>query len=480
MTLFFLLRHFYAIIVAIQMGLKMENRDELQLIKDIIASSDGIGIEQLLRLLPFQIEKRALQRRLKNLIEKNLILKKGEARSTKYYANAPEQTHDSGKIKSEKELQSTIPLSQEGKDVWALVSRPVAQRKPVGYERSFLENYRPNIDSFLSGEEKQKLAEWGNTRNGEQPAGTYAREILNRLLIDLSWNSSRLEGNTYSLLDTELLIHNGKTPSNKSPMETQMILNHKEAIEFLVESSDEVGFNRYTFLNLHALLSNNLLPNPAASGKLRTFGVGITNSVFTPLGIPQLIEESFDLILEKVSQIENPFEQAFFVLIQLPYLQPFDDVNKRVSRLAANIPLNKHNLAPLSFIDVPEESYIKGMLGIYELNRIELFKDVFLWAYERSALRYAAIRQSLGEPDPFRMKYREEIRGIVSQIVSNAMGKEEASLAIKSEVKKLQEPDRSRLAEVVETELLGLHEGNFVRYRIRPSEFSVWKMKWDS
>jgi len=238
-----------------------------------------------------------------------------------------------------------------------------------------LENYRPNIDSFLSKQEKQKLAEWGNTRNGEQPAGTYAREILNHLLIDLSWNSSRLEGNTYSLLDTELLIHNGKTPSNKSPMETQMILILKETIEFLVEASDEVGFNRHTFLNLHALLSNNLLFNPA-SGRLRTFGVGITNSIFTPLGIPQLIEESFDLILAKASQIENTFEHAFFVLVQIPYLQPFDDVNKRGSKLAVNIPLNRHNLAPLSFIDVPEESYIKGMLGIYELNRIELFKDV--------------------------------------------------------------------------------------------------------
>ena len=361
-----------------------------------------------------------------------------------------------------------------------MVSRPEGQRKPVGYERDFLENYRPNIDSYLSKEEKQKLAEWGKTRNEEQPAGTYAREILNRLLIDLSWNSSRLEGNTYSLLDTELLIHNGKTPANKSPMETQMILNHKEAIEFLVESSDEVGFNRYTFLNLHALLSNNLLPNPAASGRLRTFGVGITNSVFTPLGIPQLIEESFDQILAKASQIQNPFEQAFFVLVQLPYLQPFDDVNKRVSRLAANIPLTRHNLAPLSFIDVPEESYVKGILGIYELNRIELLKDVFLWAYERSALRYAAIRQSLGEPDPFRMKYREEIRAIVRHIVSNAMDKEAASLAIKSEVKKLPEQDQSRFTEVVETELLGLHEGNFVRYRIRPFEFTTWKVKWDS
>ncbi|PZV75471.1 Fic/DOC family protein [Algoriphagus aquaeductus] len=459
----------------------MKNRDELQLIHEIISSSPaGIGIEQLLILLPFRIEKRALQRRLKALKENGVIRTEGEARATKYYLNSPDTPENTNNNKFKNEHQSLIPLSQEGKEIFALVSRPEAQRKPVGYERDFLENYRPNFDSFLSKEEKQKLAEWGNTRNGEQPAGTYAREILNRLLIDLSWNSSRLEGNTYSLLDTELLIHNGKTPANKSPMETQMILNHKEAIEFLVESSNEVGFNRYTFLNLHALLSNNLLPNPAASGRLRTFGIGITNSVFTPLGIPQLIEESFNLILAKASQIQNPFEQAFFVLVQLPYLQPFDDVNKRVSRLAANIPLNKHNLAPLSFIDVPEESYVKGLLGIYELNRIELFKDVFLWAYERSALRYAAIRQSLGEPDPFRMKYREEIRAIVSHIVSNAMDKEAASQAIKSEVKKLPEPDQSRFSEVVETELLGLHEGNFVRYRIRPSEFSAWKMKWDA
>jgi Fic family protein/DNA-binding transcriptional ArsR family regulator len=438
----------------------------------------GASFQELSEALSMPIEKRTLQRRLKSLKEKHLIHSEGGSRAIRYFII--DKPTVPAKIGTTVDSSTTIPLSREGKDIFALVSRPETLRKPVGYERSFLENYRPNIDSFLSKEEKQKLAEWGNTRNDEQPAGTYAREILNRLLIDLSWNSSRLEGNTYSLLDTELLIHNGKAPANKSPMETQMILNHKEAIEFLVESSEELGFNRYTFLNLHALLSNNLLPNPAASGRLRTFGVGITNSVFTPLGIPQLIEESFDLILAKASQIEDPFEQAFFILVQLPYLQPFDDVNKRVSRLAANIPLNRHNLAPLSFIDVPEESYVKGMLGIYELNRIELFKDVFLWAYERSALRYAAIRQSLGEPDPFRLKYREEIRAIINLIVSSAMEKEAASEAIKSEAIKLPEPDRSKFAEVVETELLGLHEGNFVRYRIKPSEFSAWKARWDS
>ncbi len=459
--------------------LTMNKQEELDNILFALRSFfNGASLEELNKALTISVERRTLQRRLKKLKEDNLIYTEGGSHATRYFLK---DTAASQSQIATKEVSSTpLPLSPEGKDVWALVSRPEVLRNPVGYERDFLESYRPNIDGYLSKEEKQKLAEWGKTRNEERPAGTYAREILNRLLIDLSWNSSRLEGNTYSLLDTEMLIHDGKTPSNKSPMETQMILNHKEAIEFLVESSNEVGFNRYTFLNLHALLSNNLLPNPAASGRLRTFGVGITNSVFTPLGIPQLIEESFDLILAKASQIQNPFEQAFFVLVQLPYLQPFDDVNKRVSRLAANIPLNRHNLAPLSFIDVPEESYIKGMLGIYELNRIELFKDVFLWAYERSALRYAAIRQSLGEPDPFRMKYREEIRGIVSIIIRNAMDKEAASEAINSEVKKLPEPDQSRFTEVVETELLGLHEGNFVRYRIKPSEFTAWKKKWDS
>jgi hypothetical protein len=437
----------------------------------------GASLEELNEALFLSLEKRTLQRRLKKLKENNLIRTEGGSHTTRYFI----KTIDSFAVTKEKVevAHGTIPLSHEGANILALVSRPEIKRIPVGYDRSFLENYRPNIDSYLSQEEKQKLAEWGKTRDDKQPAGTYAREILNRLLIDLSWNSSRLEGNTYSLLDTELLIHGGQAANDKSPKETQMILNHKEAIEFLVESSNEVGFNRYTILNLHALLSNNLLPNPTASGRLRVFGVGITNSVFSPLGIPQVIEECFYLILEKARQIENPFEQAFFILVQLPYLQPFDDVNKRVSRLAANLPFNQHNLAPLSFIDVPEESYLKGMLGIYELNRIELFKDVFLWAYERSALRYAAIRQSLGEPDPFRMQYREEIRSVVGYVVINAMGKIEASDTVKVEARKLAEEDQAKFIEVVETELLGLHEGNFVRYRIKPSEFSVWKKRWD-
>jgi Fic family protein len=134
---------------------------------------------------------------------------------------------------------------------------------------------------------------------------------------------------------------------------------------------------------------------------------GWSSSFLPSLEVPQAIEECFDQILATASAIADPFEQSFFMMVQLPYLQPFDDVNRRVSRLSANIPLIKHNLSPLSFEGVARATYADAVLGVYELNRTELLKDVFIWAYERSAARYAAVRQSLGEPDPFRLRHRQ-------------------------------------------------------------------------
>ena len=449
----------------------MKKQQQIEAILELLQEK-GLSIEQIEENLNFSIERRTLQRRLKELKESNRLLTKGEARSTRYFPKVKKYEDEAS--------EDLIPLSIEGKKILKLISLSEIQRIPVGYNKQFLENYLPNIDSYLSPKEKEILLEIGKTQGDNQAAGTYARQILNRLLIDLSWNSSRLEGNTYSLLDTELLIHDGKPADDKSAKETQMILNHKDAIEFLVDESDEIGFNRYTILNLHALLSNNLLPNPSASGRLREFGVGITNSVFTPLEIPQLISEYFDLILSKVNQIKDPFEQAFFILVHFPYLQPFDDVNKRVSRLAANIPFNRKNLSPLSFIDVPENYYIKGMLAVYELNRTDLLKDVFIWAYERSAMRYAAIRQSLGEPDTFRLKYRDEMKNTIVKIILQKAQKDGAIQIIKDDANNLPQNDQAKFIESVETELIGLHDGNFARYKISPSEFKRWKQIWDN
>lgn len=450
-------------------------QEELNLIMVLLKGHEGgASIEDIQASLKPEIDRRTLQRRLKELILSGKVETSGKTRAIKY-----KLTGVGGEITTAQTAADLLPLSKEGKEIQRIVSQPQQKRHPVGYNRIFLDSYQPNVTSYLTDEEKNKLEELGATARINEPAGTYAKEILQRLLIDLSWNSSRLEGNTYSLLDTQRLISEGVSANDKSATEAQMILNHKDAIEFIVQNSDDIGFNRYTILNLHALLSNNLLPNPAASGRLRSLGVGIAKSVYTPLGIPQLIEEKFEHILEKADQIKNPFEQAFFIMVQLPYLQAFDDVNKRVSRLAANIPLNKKNLAPLSFTEVPNELYIQGLLGVYELNRIELLKDVFLWAYDRSAKQYAAQRQSLGEPDPFRLKYREAIRHLVTQMVTDAMPKDIAIGLIKVRALQLPAEDQSKFVEAVETELMNLHEGNFARYMIRPAEFKAWQSVWN-
>jgi hypothetical protein len=258
-----------------------------------------------------------------------------------------------------------------------------------------------------------------------------------------------------------------------------MIVNHKDAIAFLVNSAEEIGFNRYTILNLHGILAHNLLADQSAAGRLRRIAVGIEKSTFHPLELPQLIEEQFNELLAKAAAIEDPFEQAFFIMVQIPYLQPFDDVNKRVSRLAANIPFIKRNLSPLSFTDVPRSVYTDALLAIYELNKIDLLKDVFIWAYERSAARYLAVRQSLGEPDPFRFKYSGASRQLVGGVVRNHMDRKTAAAHIASwSENNIAAEDRERFREMAEAEILSLHEGNFARYQIRPSEFAAWQAVW--
>jgi hypothetical protein len=445
-----------------------------KILKALILFPEGASIEEIQKAADLGIDKRQFQRRLNTLIESGQINRTGKSRGTKYHTIKAEKIETS-EINPEFELL----ISKEGEEIRSQVSCSEEKRIPVSYNKNFLEVYKPNVDFYLSTEQRENLRKIGRIGdNSIQEAGTYAKQILQKLLIDLSWNSSRLEGNTYSLLETEELIEFGKEADNKSAMEAQMILNHKEAIEFIVQSADDIGYNSYTILNLHALLANNLLPDPAAPGRLRKIPVGIKKSVYTPIAIPQVIENMFDLILQKAREINDPFEQAFFVMVHLPYLQPFEDVNKRTSRLAMNIAFNTHNLSPLSFIDVPHELYIQGLLGVYELNRVELLRDIFIWAYNRSSTRYASIRQTVGEPDPFRIKYRSEIKEMITKVVVENFSRKEAVDLIEKKSKKLTLEDQHRFVEAVETELLNLHEGNYARYLIKPSEFKIWKENW--
>ena len=293
------------------------------------------------------------------LVKSGRLILEGRGRGSRYRVPRPVSLVPEtvqlalGGTTAEVHLEVGIPVSPEGEPIKRAVRAPIQHRWPVGYERAFLDRYRANETFYLSSEVRRRLRELGTCVDEVQPAGTYARKIHHRLLIDLSWNSSRLEGNTYSLLETERLLEHGDADDGKSARETQMILNHKAAIDLLVEQAEYVGFDRHTVLSLHALLADNLL-DPRACGRLRSIPVTIGGTPYHPLEIPQLIDECFRKILETATAIEDPFEQAFFAMVQLPYLQPFEDVNKRVSRLAANLPLIRDNLCPLSFIDVPK------------------------------------------------------------------------------------------------------------------------------
>lgn len=198
-----------------------------------------------------------------------------------------------------------------------------------------------------------------------------------------------------------------------------------------------------------------------------------------PLEGPQRIQDCFDQVLETAAAIRDPFEQAFFVMVHLPYLQPFEDVNKRVSRLAANIPLIQNNLCPLSFVDVAQSTYISAMQGIYELNQIDLLSDVFVWAYKRSCARYSAVRQSLGDPDPFRLKHRQAITEVIAAVVREKMSKAQAVVRIKAYAQaNIPAAEWGRFVEIAENQLLSLHEGSIARFHLRPSEYQAWKIIW--
>jgi Fic family protein len=436
-------------------------------LRNIRNAPDGLSLTELLILHP-AVARRSAQRLVSQMIDEDLVIARGAGRARRYYAVGTALA-----VPEKDAFPVFIPLSADSKDILAYIDQPPEVRKPVGYQREFLDSYQPNKTWYLSESLRRQLHGIGRTPQTEAPAGTYSRAILNRLLIDLSWASSHLEGNTYSRLDTRELIEHGKAARGKAAIETLMILNHKTAIEFLVENTETAGFNRYTLMNLHGMLSNGLMPNPADEGRVRQHAVDIGLSPYRPLSTPQQLDDLLDDLLHKAGQITDPFEQSFFMMVHLPYLQPFADVNKRTSRLAANLPLFRANLCPLTFVDVPEHAYSRATLGVYEMTRVELLRDLYVWAYERSAQEYLAIRQNMAEPDPLRLAWREFIKNTIYAVVIQPQA--DALAIIQRAATAIPESERESVQALVVEELRRLHEGVLARYGLRPSEFHAWK-----
>lgn len=198
--------------------------EELDDIERIVRARPGITSAEIEDALGKRVPRRTLQYRLKRLVEGGRLVREGGDRAARY--RTPEAAALPAVPAAAVEAESAIALSRDGEQIRARVRQPVTARTPVGYNRNFLEAYRPGETFYLPARARAHLAEIGaRPVRPQDPAGTYARQILSRLLIDLSWNSSRLEGNTYSLLDTKRLIEFGKEAEGRDRLEAQMILN---------------------------------------------------------------------------------------------------------------------------------------------------------------------------------------------------------------------------------------------------------------
>lgn len=371
-----------------------------------------------------------------------------------------------------------IALSLEALALRDVIRRPLGGRKPVGYDRDWLFDYVPGESWYLPATLRAHLHRIGTPPVEVRPMGTFARNILTYLTVDMAWASSHLEGNTYTLLDTQNLLQFGTKAEGKDADEAEMILNHKRAIDILLSERPPIALDAFSVRSLHSALSQNLMDHPTQEGRLREGLVGIGNSVYQPTGIPQVISECFARVLDTAARIPDAFEASFFLLVHLPYLQPFHDVNKRTSRLAANIPLVTGNLCPLAFVDVPRTTYLEGLLAVYELRRIELLRDVFAWAYERSCARYLVVRDSVPRPDPLRQRYRNALDEIVTDTVRRGIAPQRSALRRWAIEHGIPESDQGPFSEKALELLLALNDASASRLWISRAEFSAWRERF--
>lgn len=408
-----------------------------------------------------------VRRHLDALCASGALERDGKARATRYRLAKPGATGASTALPtaSQGERQAHPAWSFAALQLRGRLDVPLAARDPVTYQRDFVDSHVPNASWLMPQELADELYRAGRLQE-QQPAGTYARKVLEQLLIDLSWSSSRLEGNRYSLLATEELFKRGTAGTDADAV---MLLNHKAAIEFLVDAVPLQGLTDSLVRNLHAVLMQDLLPDSDALGAIRQKVVNISGTVYVPTQVPAILEEMLGSIVQKARLIKNPIEAAFFLWVNLAYLQPFEDGNKRTSRLAANIPLMLYNCAPLSFLDVDVDDYARAMLGVYELRDVALAVDLFSWAYRRSLKKYAAVKDSLGAPDPTRLRYRESLTGAVGLVVREGKS---AQTAI--EELGLTEEAAPGFRELLLAELEKLEVFNCARYRLTLSATQAW------
>lgn len=309
-----------------------------------------------------------VKRCLSKLLESNLILKEGNAKKTRY------------------SLSPAYKLLQPV-DIEMYYSKEIDERDILqGYNFGMIPDVLSKIQLFTQTENDfLNLLQAKFTKNISELSDNEYRKDMERLAIDLSWKSSQIEGNTYSLLETERLLKEKKTASGKTKEEAVMLLNHKDAIDFIVEDTDYFKqINIVKIEELHKILVKEL----AVETNIRHRRVGITGTNYQPLDNEFQIREAVQQTCNLINSRENVFEKALLALVLLSYIQPFVDGNKRVSRIASNALMLAYQHCPISFRTVDSVDYKKAMLLFYEQNNLFAFKQIFINQFQFAVENY--------------------------------------------------------------------------------------------
>lgn len=290
------------------------------------------------------------------------------------------------------------------------------KRNRVGYNEDWLNEYEPNKTTYL------KQADIARLHARCSPGSAHISKLddhdVSMFMCDLSYASSRLEGNDYDYANTIQLAEHEIEKRGGSAKDKAMILNHRDAVRYIIDSTKEndlaFGVNQHVLRGIHAILSHDLMTDPMMCGGLRTQNIEIWKSSYIPIDIPEQICKNFEKIALKAAQIKDPYEQSFFLLVHIPYLQPFLDCNKRTSRVICNIPLLQGGVTPISWMDVTDrpKDYTDAIIAVYEHNDTLLLAELFVETFMRSSERFGLLQRQKN-PDPIASTYRTEIKASI-------------------------------------------------------------------
>lgn len=345
----------------------MENNTTKKII-DFIKTSQGVSSNDVYKSIVELGSISTVKRELSKLIKEQLIITKGEGKSTKYFISPLFELLYTIHIDTyyKKEIDERIIKKDFNFD---LIKVTLSQNS-IFYPKE-LEKLQQ-----LQDKHKQNIL-------GLSPE-LYNKE-MERLAIDLSWKSSQIEGNTYSLLETEQLLKEKQTAIGKTKEEAIMLLNHKDALDFVIANPDYlIPLSIRNIEDIHSLLMKDL----GVHRNLRKRRVGITGTNYTPLDNEFQIKEALSLMCDLVNAKENVFEKCLLTLLLLSYIQPFEDGNKRTARIVSNAILINYKYCPLSFRTVNATDYKKAMLLFYEQNNVSAFKELFINQCEFAVRNY--------------------------------------------------------------------------------------------